>query len=256
MKLIAYLIIMVCLCLGTLSATIAYSPKLSMDDDSLIGLTLNAESGLLKTPTIESAETIENTDGPQPIAVKNDILTPELLATLRAAGVKRVRVKEFSIARWDVAWLMGLSCLGLGVAAFMVKVATKKEIDAELAQPSTHENSPGKSLDRVTAALTQLVSEMNASADDEARNAAIIENIGNLQRNELATLADSRTILIAQLTHTGYAQFMDRFSAMERRLNRAWSAAADGVTEEAIISLNEANDLMPGVAEAMKASTA
>jgi len=187
-----------------------------------------------------------------PLLLANTVITANELGTLRNRDAGRIRVKEFSVGRWDVAWMMGASCLGLGIAAFMVKTATRKEIEAELAQPSSHENSPGNSMERVVAVVNELVSTMSSAGEDAEKNAIIIDRVGELQRNELATLADSRTTLVAQLTLTGYAQFMDRFSAMERRLNRAWSAAADGVTEEAIISLNGANELLPEVVSAMK----
>jgi len=185
-------------------------------------------------------------------SLANTRITPELLTTLRESGAKRARIKEFSIARWDIAWLMGLSCLGLVIAASMVKIATKKEIAAELAAPSDAENSPTKSLERVVSTVACLINDAQAATDDEARNAMIIERVGNLQRDELTTLSESRTILVARLNLTGYAQYMDRFSAMERQLNRAWSAAADGVTEESVICLNAANALMPDVVTAMK----
>jgi hypothetical protein len=242
MKLIAYLIMTVCLCLGTLSATVAYAPKVSLDDDVLVGATLNSPAGVVD----QEAEQLE------PIAAKGVTVTPELLSTLRAADVQRIRVKEFSFARWDMAWLMGVSCIGLAIAAFMVKMATRKEIAAELAAPTDHEDSPGKSLDRVAETVAALRRDIEAASDDHAKNEMIIDRVGSLQRNELATLANSRTTLVAMLTLTGYAHFMDRFSMMERLLNRAWSAAADEVTAEAELSLREANELMPDVLAAMK----
>lgn len=193
-------------------------------------------------------------DGLTPVTLldANMEITPVQLALLRDAGVGRVRIKEFSFARWDMAWMMGAACLGLGIAAFMVKMATREEIRAELAQPSSHEDSPSKSLGRVVATVDELVRAVNSSSDDHARNELVINRIGALQKNELATLADSRTTLVAVLSLSGYAKFMDRFSMMERLLNRAWSAAADEVTAEAVLCLNEAQELMPQVVAAMK----
>ena len=245
MKLLAYLIMTACLCLGTLSATVAYAPKLSLADEKLVGRTLNAPAGI----------TDPESEEPEPIAEQDAEITPELLADLREAGVKRVRVKEFAIARWDLAWLMGVSCVGLAVAAFMIKSATRKEIEAELAAPSDHENSPAKSLERTVSTVQNLIRDVESASDEHAKNELIVERIGSLQRGELATLASSRTTLVALLTLTGYAHFMDRFSAMERLLNRAWSAAADGVTAEAERSLREASELIPDVTAALEKKT-
>ena len=242
MKLIAYLIMTVCLCLGTLAATVAYAPSLTLDDEILIGTTLNAPAGVIDA----DAEELE------PIADKGTVLTSELLASIRDSGETRVRVKEFSIARWDLAWLMGASCLGLGVAAFMVKFASRREIQAELDAPTDHEDSPSQSLDRVISTIEALIRDVGAAPNEEDKNHLIIERIGSLQRVELATIADSRTTLVAVLTLMGYARFMDRFSAMERLLNRAWSAAADGVTAEAELCLREAMVVMPDVTAALR----
>lgn len=242
MKPVAYLIMTVCLCLGTFSATVAYAPKISLADEKLVGATLNAPAGVVD-PEAEELE---------PIAEKGATVTDELLARLRDADVRRIRVKEFQFGRWDLAWLMGVACVGLGIAAFMVKTATRKEIAAELAAPSDHEDSPRKSLERVSETVEALRRDLESASDDHAKNEMIIDRIGSLQRNELATLANSRTTLVAMLTLTGYAHFMDRFSRMERLLNRAWSAAADEVTAEAELSLREAIEQLPEVLAAMK----
>ena len=242
MKLVAYLIMTVCLCLGTLSATVAYAPSVSLPDERLVGATLNAPAGVVD----------EGAEEPEPLAEKGEVVTSEILERLRDAGVQRIRVKEFQFGRWDLAWLMGLSCVGLAVAAFMVKTATRKEIAAELAAPSDHEDSPSKALDRVSETVEALRRDLEKVENDHAKNEMIIKRIGSLQRNELATLGDSRTTLVALLSLTGYAHFMDRFSMMERLLNRAWSAAADEVTAEAELSLREASEVMPDVMAAMK----
>ena len=42
----------------------------------------------------------------------------------------------------------------------------------------------------------------------------------------------------------GYAELMDGFAAMERQLNRAWSAAADRHLPEALLCLRAAQPMV------------
>lgn len=78
----------------------------------------------------------------------------------------------------------------------------------------------------------------------DGRMAEIRDRLGGLQRGELMDFVASRERLVAQLGLGGYAALMDQFSAAERQINRAWSAAADGVQEEAISCLALAEELV------------
>lgn len=245
MRLIAYIIMTICLTLGAVAATTAYSPSLSLADDKLVGLTLNADAGA-----------IGEGDEARPIAEQDDTLDEELLERLRQGGVERVRVKEFSLARWDYAWMMGLACAGLVLAAFMLKWETKQRLKAELAagmgaEPS---ESPELALKEIRATVENLLAQLPGLATEEERNDLIIERIGGLQWTHIQAILDARSKLVARLGLTGFAEFMDRFSALERRLNRAWSAAADGVFEEALLSLQEADAMFGEVQEKLSAT--
>ena len=56
-----------------------------------------------------------------------------------------------------------------------------------------------------------------------------------------------RDVLVGTLGMAGFAALMDAFSRLERTLNRAWSAAADGVLDEAQRCVDEAVALAPEV---------
>jgi hypothetical protein len=45
---------------------------------------------------------------------------------------------------------------------------------------------------------------------------------------------------------------MDRFASAERAMNRAWSAAADGITEEAELCLARAIETVPEAQKRLK----
>ena len=84
MRLLPPVLVTASLIAGLFGALTAYLPSLGLPDSRLIGLTLNAPAGVRADVAGKS----------EPIAAKDARLTPDLLATLRAAGVRRVRVKE------------------------------------------------------------------------------------------------------------------------------------------------------------------
>jgi hypothetical protein len=65
------------------------------------------------------------------------------------------------------------------------------------------------------------------------RLALILERLGEAQKTHMPAFVEARPILIARLGLGGFAELMDRYAAAERQINRAWSAAADGVPAEA-----------------------
>jgi hypothetical protein len=79
---------------------------------------------------------------------------------------------------------------------------------------------------------------------EQARLALILERIGTLQKTHMPAFVEARPLLVARLGLGGYAELMDRYAAAERQINRAWSAAADGVPEEAVSCLDQAAGLL------------
>ena len=56
--------------------------------------------------TDAAGEFVLSADGARiPLVAAGAELTPEVQARLRSAGVRRVRVKEFDVGRWQHAWL-------------------------------------------------------------------------------------------------------------------------------------------------------
>ncbi|MFU8829682.1 MAG: hypothetical protein ACNA8P_09650, partial [Phycisphaerales bacterium] len=91
----------------------------------------------------------------------------------------------------------------------------------------------------------------NALADDLARATtedekleAIVRRIGFIQRDDVPAFVADRPALVNRLGLGGYAELMDNFAAMERQLNRAWSAAADGHLPESETCLQNAQPMV------------
>ncbi|MBX3407392.1 MAG: hypothetical protein KF869_11585 [Phycisphaeraceae bacterium] len=251
MKLVAFLIIAVSMCVGVVGALTAYVPPLSLSDSSLENLTLNAPAG----------NTSSDPRKPAPIATRGAVLTPELLATLRAANVQRVKVKEFSLARWPEWWLFVLGCLGLGGGAMLVRSMRRKAVAASIgargggmgggvmperaAGPATSATlSPAQLIDAMRADLEALRGKLRATPAQRDRLAAIVADLGHMQQTHIAAFLNARPEITARLGLGGYARLMDVFSAAERAINRAWSAAADDVENEAMECLDRAAELL------------
>jgi hypothetical protein len=242
MKLLASLIIAVSLALGAIAATTAYSPRLDAIDPAHERLTLNAPAGM------QAREEPGRTLGrPQPIARAGTALTADVFAELRSAGVQRVRVKEFGWARWDYGWLLGFAVLGLILGAVMIRLERRQALAAALAPQAAGAaavDSPDALLRGAAADLAALRSDLAGMRSDEERLEAILSRITKVQQRRFEPFVAARPMLIGRLGMAGYAQLMDSFAAAERQVNRAWSAAADGVLEESLYCLEAAQPLL------------
>lgn len=250
MKLLGYIIIAISLCVGALATTTAYVPLLDAVEPTVDSadtqLTLNAPAGAQRDA---AGELQENEAGdPTPLASRGMVIDRELFDTLKANGVTRVRVKEFSFARWQHAWMFGLAVAGLIVGGVLVKTAQRKEIARRVASAADSSESPEAALAGVRQTIESLATLPEGHETDER----IIREVGELQQTHLRVLAESRALLVGRLGMGGYAQFMDRFSAMERQLNRSWSAAADDAPSEAYTALHAARALLPEVEARLK----
>jgi hypothetical protein len=230
-KLIGFLLMTVALVLGTIATTTAYVPKL---DPALAGLTLNLSAG-------KSAEGT-------PILQPDTVLTTENIAELKAANVKRVRVKEFSFPRWThwPHFVIGVALMIVG--ALLVKMATKRQIAEGAA--STEENvklSPSRLVEQIEQDLASLRSELENLLDTNARVVTIVDRVSDILGDRVLPFYDTRPTLIGKFGLAGFAGIMDRVSALERSLNRAWSAAADEHEPEAMASLEQAASIMVDV---------
>lgn len=310
MKLFAYLLISVSVCIGAIAAATSYYVPIGLPDGAFNPedgpLVLAAPAGayhpdrspdlhervrelhgaidaraeaaepepLLRReplelgdlPTVPEAETaptgssiVHEREDLLPIARAGDPLLPEVLALIREANatappervVEYVKVSSFSFARWPAWWAFALACVGLGVGAFIVKREQKRSLVAPTADASGAGavESPDTALDRVDETVVGLLEDLPGLPDDAARNNLIVERLTTVQRDHVQAILDDRLALVGRLKMQGYAEFMDRFARMERQVNRAWSAAADGSLEEAHAALESAAAMMPAVRE-------
>lgn len=245
MKLLGYIIISISLCIGTLAATTAYVPRLeaveSTVDDPETQLVLNANAGAVKS---NAGTLVQDARGNiTPLFKRDTAIDREVYDALKANGVTRVRVKEFSFVRWQHAWMFGVAVLGLIVGGVMVKAAQRKDIARRVASATRSSESPEAALSGVGAVIESLAT----LPEGHETNERIVREVGELQQTHLRVLSESRALLVGRLGMGGYAQFMDRFSAMERQLNRSWSAAADEYPSEAYTALHAARALFPEV---------
>lgn len=171
-------------------------------------------------------------------------MTSERLNTLREAGVESVFVKSFSFERWRHGWLFLVAALGLLAGSLMVRTAAKREIEAASAKAKS--DGDGVTPDAALEALARLPQELGqrlaGTADEAERLSLILEGVGEAQRLYVEPFVDGRPLFVSRLGLGGYAELMDRFAGGERQLNRAWSAAADGVLHEAETCLRTAGE--------------
>lgn len=202
-------------------------------------------------PRVDSAPTGEkrlaDAENPKPIGRKGDTLNADLLELLRAQDVEFVKVNRFDFFRWPHWWLFLLSCAGLIGGALLVRHQRK----SELTRANTLvEGAPENPADartvfaRLSGRLDELSKDLDKARTEDDKLDAIVHRIGNIQRDDVPAFVADRPALVGRMGLAGYAELMDHFAAMERQLNRAWSAAADGHLEEALASLKNAQPML------------
>lgn len=87
------------------------------------------------------------------------------------------------------------------------------------------------SLKDTIASLVASCRELNESQTKMAPS-EIVAAIDNNTAMDFQTFAENRKVLIPRFGLQVYASVMTQFSAAERAMNRAWSAAADGYLDE------------------------
>lgn len=203
---------------------------------------LNPESPLLALDTVSFFEPIAKySDDP---GAENKITNP-LLTQLRDSGVERVTVKEFSVTRWEHWWLMLLSIAGLVLAAIMLRAQRPKPsaIDSETDSTET----PSSALEVIDRTLTSVRAAVHDESDERVALQRIVHDLGELQLGPIDTIVNAREQFVATHGLTAYAVFMDQFSALERKVNRAWSTAADNHLPESTRALEDAISLIESV---------
>ena len=232
MKCFGQLLVWGSLAVAALAAATGYLAALQADDEILVGLTLAAPAGKA-----------DRSDGDaEPIAKKDQKITAGLLAELRLAGVRNIRVKEFDVRLWRGKWFFFLSVAGLLLGAFLTRAGERPRGVSETAESRT--DSPQYTLKAMQAAIDELRTELAGTSDHSGRLDAIVRQVGEVQKTHVAAFVEARAELISTLGLAGYAALMDSFAAAERKLNRAWSAAVDKAYEEAVACLDEVASLL------------
>ena len=236
-RIVGNLIISISLILGAIAATTAYVPRLTdTDSDLRIGLGfahLNAPAGAAQN-TFGEFE-LDDAGNRIPLIETGTELTPPVQSQLRQNGVTRVRIKEFKFQRWELSWLFALATFGLILGARIVTREAAREIAKHKAitQPG-QVDSPEVAVQTILGIARSLHEDLPKLSSDSEKATAILTRIDRVQKHLSMQVVDSRNVLIGQLGLAGFAEFMSGYSRMERTLNRAWSAAADGVLDEAV----------------------
>lgn len=235
-RIIGNLIIASSLVLGAIAATTAYVPRLTNTDSDLQiapGFAhLNAPAGAVQNAFGKFE--LDDAGNRIPLVETGTELTPPVQSQLRQNGVTRVRIKEFNFQRWELSWLFILAAVGLSLGARIVTRETAKEIAEHGATTQPEQvDSPEVAVQTILDIARSLHEDLPKLSNDSDKADAIITRINRVQKHLSMQVVDSRNILIGQLGLAGFAEFMDGYSRMERALNRAWSAAADGVLDEA-----------------------
>jgi hypothetical protein len=215
---------------GLVGAVTAYSPPLSLADERLVGATLNAPAGVVRDEEGRS----------KPLAEKGAALTAPLLARLRAAGVERVRVKEFDLGRWTGGPLFGLGCAGLIVSSIVARKLRRAGAARSVGLAGESSEDAASVLVALGAELEALRQSLGGMAEESERLAAVLDRLGAVQRTHIPGFVGARSQLVSRLGLARFAQVAERFAGAERQINRAWSAAADGQEPEANACLDEA----------------
>lgn len=232
MKTVGFVLMTVALVLGVVGAASAYTIPLSLPDDELVGLTLNAPAGAQ-----------ESADGDvEPRFEKDHVLTASDVAQVRVDGERRVVVKEFAFGRWTGRWLFLVGILGLGVGAMFVRRASAQEVADAASARAERGESPHMLLVHIAEGLDALDAALASEKDETRRLALIREHLDVLAKGPMTGFLDASPEIAATSGTAGMARVLDPYATAERRLNRAWSAAADGVEAEAREALEMARD--------------
>jgi hypothetical protein len=188
----------------------------------------------------------------EPMYPKGTELTPEVVGQMAAVQddgeplVERVHLAEFSFSRWSHKWWF------IGSVALLALCGLGQRV---LSNGGTLKKGAADPVDSLAAALAEVKSvrdEVLLMHSDKARMTTIVERIGELQQTHLANFPEAREVIVARGGLAKYANIMDAFAGAERKINRAWSAAADGDLGESFENLELAVPLLEETAKRMR----
>jgi len=231
MRFIAFLLIVAGLVVGTVSASTAYLVDLDRARTAAEAgspLVLNAPAGRV---TLEDDPATPRDEREAPLVTGGTTLSLEVIGDLEAQDVDRVRVKSFAFGRWRERWWFIGAIAGLFAGAMLMRAGREETVVADAGGERV---GPEDLLAEADAALTKLLGELGGSETAQHQLETIVRRVGQLQGGVLTNFVETRGAIVSAIGMSGYARVMDAFAGAERQINRAWSAAADGVLEESL----------------------
>lgn len=242
MRLIGNLLVWICLAIGLLAATSFYAWPVGADasTDARFQLGRSGDAAPRFAELLRDVKTHEGV-----VVAKADTpLSPPTLALIRDAGARRVIVKHPAgaagtlLSHWSGKWIFLLAVAGLLVGAFLIRSSARKAVEQTEGARTTV--PPEDLVVRLRDEVASLRASLPTLPDEAARLHAIITQLGEVQAVLVPAFVETRPVLIAQRGVGGFARAMDLFATAERKINRAWSAAADGVLHESLTALDQA----------------
>lgn len=242
MRLIGNMLVWTCLAIGLIAATSFYAWPVGADASADARFELGrGDDG---SPRLaELLRDVKAKDGG--VVVKADApLNPPTLAVIRAAGAGRVIIKHPAgaagvlVGNWTGKWVFLLAMGGLVTGALLIRSSARKAVEQT---QGVHTSARAEDLAlKMRDEVGALRAKVPGLPDDAARLQAIIEQLGEVQAVLVPAFVETRATVVAQRGVGGFARVMDLFAAAERKINRAWSAAADGVLHESLTALDQA----------------
>lgn len=241
MRFLAFILIWVSVGVGVVTATTAYLwvvPREGGHERFEIGTTPGGEPRYAVLAADAGGD-----PGGEPVALTGTPLTPDVVERLQAAGVERVKVKEFVLGRWTGFPLFVAACVGLIAGAILTRLSTARAVRlAEQGRAEADVLTPAAAIAELRTVTRSLLDDAALPGDEEQACGLVTRRLGEALRDFVPAITEARDRLVARMGLGGYAVFMDAFGAAERSLNRAWSAAADNHLAEAIESLDRAGE--------------
>ncbi|QDU67833.1 hypothetical protein [Engelhardtia mirabilis] len=163
----------------------------------------------------------------------------DLAARLTELGFADVSVNipaaPWDVNAWGARWFFGGGLLVMVIGVMLMRSArVESALAAAQAAEAGDEASPRESL----KVVVERVRAMNAAIAGLSRE-DLMTSCDALLGEQVFAFGEAKEQLRAELGGRVYAQVMTAFSTGERRLSRAWSAAADGYRDESVQSLAE-----------------
>lgn len=205
-----------------------------------------------------ATETVKKSEALRAIAQPGDELDPAMLELLRNPDaseepIRLVKVNRFRPSVWFTMWQSWVFILSVGLltgSALVIRRLDAQQHRAEdQAQGAATIGDPLTIVQELDTTVRELAASLPRLPDDNARNHAIVAALGKVQNESVPAFVQTRPVLITRYGLGGFADIMDIFAASERQINRAWSAAADGVQAEAADALDRARAILPALEE-------